>query len=98
MNTKILLSISILIALVLIVLVILRVIKNTRVNKIWDSLKTDPNHITFSADMVAALPAPVGRYFLHASALLPQQGVISCPGDRLRYSIRLFNICALVLS
>jgi hypothetical protein len=23
--------------------------------------------------------------------------LISCPGDRLRYSIRLFNVCALVL-
>ncbi|MEA5597909.1 DUF6920 family protein [Rivularia sp. UHCC 0363] len=42
----------------------LREVKET--NKIWHLLETSPNNTTFTTEMVAELPQPVQRYFLHA--------------------------------
>ncbi len=35
-------------------------------NKIWHSLETTPNNSVFTTEMIAELPQPVQRYFLHA--------------------------------
>jgi len=34
-------------------------------NKIWHSLETTPNNSVFTTEMIAELPQPVQRYFLH---------------------------------
>jgi hypothetical protein len=68
MSTNILLSIAALIALASIALTILLLKRSTEVNEIWDSIKSNPDHTAFTADMVAALPTPVQLYFLHAIA------------------------------
>jgi hypothetical protein len=36
------------------------------VNRIWRSLESLPTGDRFTKDMVAELPAPVQRYFLHS--------------------------------
>jgi hypothetical protein len=66
MRLKILLVVAALITFLLIpiYLKLLREVNET--NKIWHSLETSPNNTTFTTEMVAELPQPVQRYFLHA--------------------------------
>ncbi len=66
MIIKISLVITALIAFLLIpiYLKLLREVNET--NKIWRLLETSPNNTTFTTEMVAELPEPVQRYFLHA--------------------------------
>lgn len=68
MIAKILLSVGKLLAIALLVLVILRVQNDQQVSKIWRSLEGVPAESHFTEDMVAELPAPVQRYFLHTIA------------------------------
>lgn len=68
MIAKILLSVAALLAIALLVLVILRVRNEKEVSRIWQSLEGVPAENRFTEDMVAGLPAPVQRYFLHAIA------------------------------
>lgn len=67
MIAKILLSVGALLAIALLVLVILRV-RNDKEVSIWRSLESVPAENYFTEDIVAGLPAPVQRYFLHAIA------------------------------
>ncbi|MCX7595180.1 MAG: hypothetical protein N2235_15755 [Fischerella sp.] len=68
MNANILLSIGVLLAIALLILVTLRIRNEQEVNRIWRALLTTPTEIRFTEDMVAELPVPVRRYFLHAIA------------------------------
>lgn len=68
MIAKILLSVGELLVIALLVLVILRVKNDQEVSKIWRSLEGVPAENHFTKDMVAELPAPVQRYFLHSIA------------------------------
>jgi hypothetical protein len=69
MMTKIILGIGALIAFACIFLVILQVKNSNEANRIWRSLLTEPASTVFTQDMVATLPPPVERYFLHAITL-----------------------------
>jgi hypothetical protein len=69
MIAKIFLSIGAVLAIAFIVLIIIRVKNDQEVNQIWRSLEVVPRENRFTQDMVAELPAPVQRYFLHAIAL-----------------------------
>lgn len=62
---KIFFGIGGLVAIAFIVLIIIRVKNDQEVNRIWRSLETAPTENRFTEDMVAELPAPVQRYFLH---------------------------------
>ena len=68
MIVEILLSVGALLAIALLVLSILRVRNEKEVSRIWQSLEGVPAENHFTEDMVAVLPAPVQRYFLHAIA------------------------------
>ncbi|NDJ22037.1 hypothetical protein GS682_10385 [Nostoc sp. B(2019)] len=68
MIAKILLGIGALLAIAFIALVIIRVKNEQEVNQIWRSLESSPAEHRFTKDMVAELPAPVQRYFLHSIA------------------------------
>lgn len=68
MIAKILLGIGALLAIAFIALVIIRVKNEQEVNRIWRSLESSPAEHRFTKDMVAELPAPVQRYFLHSIA------------------------------
>ncbi|WP_193195519.1 DUF6920 family protein [Nostoc sp. MG11] len=68
MIAKIFLSIGALLVIAFIVLVIIRVKNEQEVNQIWRSLESSPAEHRFTKDMVAELPAPVQRYFLHSIA------------------------------
>jgi hypothetical protein len=78
MLVKILLGISISIAIACVILFARQSKNSTEVNNIWNSLATQPTNIVFSQDAIpsemvakgiAELPSPVQRYFLHAIAL-----------------------------
>lgn len=69
MIAKIFLIIGVLLAIAFIVLVIIQVRNEQEVERIWRSLKSSPAENRFTKDMVAELPAPVQRYFLHSIAL-----------------------------
>ncbi|WP_225226007.1 DUF6544 family protein [Komarekiella delphini-convector] len=69
MIAKIFLSIGVLLAIAFIVLVIIQVRNEQEVERIWRSLESSPAENRFTKDMVAELPAPVQRYFLHSIAL-----------------------------
>jgi hypothetical protein len=69
MFTNVFLSIGGLLAITLLILVILRIRNEQEVSRIWRSLESSPTGDHFTKDMVAELPAPVQRYFLHAIAL-----------------------------
>lgn len=62
-----------------ILLLIMRVKANQELIRIWQKLESVPAATIFTEDMVAELPAPVQRYFLHAIA----------PGTALATSVRL---------
>jgi hypothetical protein len=68
MLTKILLSIAALLAIAFLTLVIVQIKNSNEVNKIWQTLASAPTENVFTEDMVAGLPAPAKRYFLHAIA------------------------------
>jgi hypothetical protein len=76
MIAKIFFGIGALLAITFITLVIIGVRNDQEVNQIWRlcsahatrSLETAPAENRFTQDMVAGLPAPVQRYFLHAIA------------------------------
>ncbi len=68
MFTKIFLSIGVLLAIAFIILVIIRVRNEQEVDRIWRSLESSLAEHRFTEDMVAALPPPVQRYFLHSIA------------------------------
>jgi hypothetical protein len=69
MLVKILLGISISIAIACVILFARQSKNSIEVNNIWNSLATQPTNIVFSQDVTAELPSPVQRYFLHAIAL-----------------------------
>lgn len=69
MMTKIFLSIGALLAISFIALVIVQVKNEKEVGQIWRSLEGVPTENHFTEDIVAELPAPVQRYFLHSIAL-----------------------------
>lgn len=66
MLTKILLSIAVLLAIAFLILVVIRIKNDNEVSKIWQELADLPTEYVFTEDMVASLPSPVQRYFLHA--------------------------------
>ncbi|PMB48904.1 hypothetical protein CEN41_00285 [Fischerella thermalis CCMEE 5330] len=66
MLTKILLSIAVLLAIAFLILVVIRIKNDNEVSKIWQELADLPTENVFTEDMVAGLPNPVQRYFLHA--------------------------------
>ncbi|WP_337885806.1 DUF6920 family protein [Fischerella thermalis] len=68
MLTKILLSIAVLLAITFLILVVIRIKNDNEVSKIWQELADLPTEYVFTEDMVASLPSPVQRYFLHAIA------------------------------
>lgn len=68
MLTKILLSIAVLLAIAFLILVVIRIKNDNEVSKIWQELADLPTENVFTEDMVAGLPNPVQRYFLHAIA------------------------------
>ncbi|MHC5745920.1 MAG: DUF6920 family protein [Nostoc sp.] len=68
MFTKVFLTIAALVAIAFIILVIIGVKNEQEVNRIWRSLEGLPTENRFTKDMVAGLPAPVQRYFLHSIA------------------------------
>ncbi|MBD2433108.1 MULTISPECIES: DUF6920 family protein [Fischerella] len=68
MLTKILLSIAVLLAVAFLILVVIRIKNDSEVSKIWQELADLPTENVFTEDMVAGLPNPVQRYFLHAIA------------------------------
>jgi hypothetical protein len=69
MMAKILLGISALLSIAFLVLLIMQVRNEQEVSRIWQTLESAPTENRFTQDMVAELPAPVQRYFLHAIAL-----------------------------
>ncbi len=68
MLTKILLSMAALLAIAFCILVILRIKNDNEVSKIWQKLADFPTENVFTEDLIAGLPTPVQRYFLHAIA------------------------------
>ena len=66
MLLKILLIITALIASSLIALYLKNLRAARETNKIWHSLEINPSNSIFTTEMVAELPQPVQRYFLHA--------------------------------
>lgn len=69
MNTKISFGIIALVTIAILILIVLR-IRNDRVaRKIWRSLETLSANEKFTSELVANLPEPVRRYFLHAIQL-----------------------------
>lgn len=68
MLTKILLSIAVLLAIAFLILVVIRIKNDNEVSKIWQELADLPTENVFTEDMVAGLPNPVQRYFLHGIA------------------------------
>ncbi|NJM17593.1 MAG: hypothetical protein HC836_05240 [Richelia sp. RM2_1_2] len=66
MILKILIVLTVLIAFSLIALYLNFLTERKQVNKIWHSLETNPSNTIFTPEMVAELPQPVQRYFLHA--------------------------------
>ncbi|BAZ69527.1 hypothetical protein NIES4106_43000 [Fischerella sp. NIES-4106] len=68
MLTKILLSIAALVAIAFLILVVVRIKNDNEVSIIWQKLADLPTENVFTEDMVAGLPTPVQRYFLHAIA------------------------------
>lgn len=70
MMTKILFGIGVLLASAFLALVIVQVKNDQEVSRIWQTLLTSPDSENrFTKEMVAELPAPVQRYFLHSIAL-----------------------------
>lgn len=70
MFRNILFGIVILLAIALLILVVLQVKTRQRVQTIWRlcSIQAQPAQQSFSQEMIAGLPEPVQRYFLHAIA------------------------------
>ncbi|MBH8551746.1 hypothetical protein I8751_05015 [Nostocaceae cyanobacterium CENA357] len=68
MFTKIFFGIGALLAIAFIILVIIRVRNEQEIDRIWRSLESSPTGDRFTEDMVAELPPPVQRYFLHSIA------------------------------
>jgi hypothetical protein len=68
MTKIILVNIGILLAIMLFGLAIAQIRVSQEVGDIWRSLKSPPTQQNFIPDMVAELPEPVQRYFLHAIA------------------------------
>lgn len=95
MFTKVFFSIGALLAIAFLILVILRIRNEQEVNIIWRlcfahatrTLEGVPTGNCFTKDMVAGLPAPVQRYFLHAIAL--QTPVASSASLKMSGSFRL---------
>lgn len=79
MVVKVFLRIGVLIVIAVLILVIWRVRYEQKVSQIWRSLQSQPARPHFTEDMIAALPAPVQRYFLHSIA----------PGTPLASSVQL---------
>ncbi|BAZ09192.1 hypothetical protein NIES4071_09980 [Calothrix sp. NIES-4071] len=70
MIAKILLGTGVLLASAFLALVIVQVKNDKEVSSIWQTLSTLPDSENrFNKDMIAELPAPVQRYFLHTIAL-----------------------------
>ncbi len=66
MLLKIIIVITALITFLFIALYLKFLTEVNETNKIWRLLETSPNHTTFTTEMVAELPQPVQRYFIHA--------------------------------
>lgn len=64
--TQILSGIIVLLMIASLILIWLRVRNDRAVGELWRSLETPPATETFMPEMVAELPEPVQRYFLHA--------------------------------
>ncbi|MBE9190648.1 hypothetical protein IQ230_09795 [Gloeocapsopsis crepidinum LEGE 06123] len=79
MLTTVFLSIGALGAIAFVVLAVLQTKQKQQLNQIWRQLETQPEGKYFTQDMIATLPAPVQRYFLHAIT----------PGTPLATSVRL---------
>ncbi|MFB8790154.1 MAG: DUF6544 family protein [Potamolinea sp.] len=68
LSRMVILSIGAMLVFAFITLAILRVRDDQEVNNIWRSLESTPTETRFTPEMVAKLPPPVQRYFLHAIA------------------------------
>lgn len=79
MIRPILISIGVLLATIFLSLVILQIRNNQSASQIEQMLRSEPMQQRFTKDLVAELPAPVQRYFLHAIA----------PGTPLATSVQL---------
>jgi len=55
-----------LVVLVVVMLSIVRIADDRRINRLWRSLQSEPSSETFAESMVANIPGPARRYFLHA--------------------------------
>lgn len=66
MAIKVLLALGLVLGLMLVVLIVARIYDHRTVRHIWRQLETAPRGELFTEEMVAHLPAPVRRYFLHA--------------------------------
>jgi hypothetical protein len=75
----ILISMGMLLAVVLLGLLMLQVRSHQKITQIQQMLRSEPMQQRFTEDLVAELPAPVQRYFLHAIA----------PGTPLATSVQL---------
>jgi hypothetical protein len=70
MLITIFLDIGALLAIALLILIIFQIRNEQEVSKVWRTLEAVSTGDRFTKDMVAELPAPVQRYFLHSIALL----------------------------
>lgn len=68
LSRMVILSISAMVIFAFITLAILRLKHEQEVNNIWRSLESKPTKNRFTQEMVAELPSPVRRYFLHTIA------------------------------
>lgn len=64
--TKIWLGIIALVAIAVLILMVLRVSSDRAARELWEALETPPATEKFTTEMIADLPEPVQRYFLHA--------------------------------
>lgn len=68
MIAKILLGLAALLTIALSILFFIQIQSDRTTNQVWRSLESKPATTTFMPEMIADLPEPVQRYFLHAIA------------------------------
>lgn len=66
MIKRIIVGVAALVASFLLVLVVMAIRNDREVENIWRTLEAKPSETRFRKEMIAELPAPVQRYFLHA--------------------------------
>jgi hypothetical protein len=69
MFKTVMISVGVVLALVVLGMVVLQIKHRQDVNQVEQRLQSKPTQQRFTKDMIADLPAPVQRYFLHAIAL-----------------------------